>query len=209
MCFKRWIPPTRLDSPQPLPVFQTTGHRLPEAISFCFHHPAGPCFAGSPNLCGSRTHLSFPFQFCIPRAVGGAPKWSPALCMHRASCGQWPKPARRGPSRVQVSRDTSLPSESSDVHLPPSGVISVLWPSCQSHPGWVQSISLIRRAWEAGVPMYHGSTNASATSLKGNGQCSAKLKPTNVFSSHSTSGDLAGRCTLCRHQDTHTHKRHK
>ena len=71
--------------------------------------------------------------------------------MHRASCGQWPKAARRGPCRAQVSRDTSLPSESSDVHLYPSGVTDVLWPSCQSHPGWVESISLITKVYKKGV----------------------------------------------------------
>ena len=191
------------------------GHQLPEAISFCFHHPAGLCFPGSPNLCGPRTHLSFPFQFCIPRAVGGVPKWSPALCMHRASCGQWPKAARRGPCRAQVSRDTSLPSESSDVHLSPSGVTDVLWPSCQSHPGWVgrkyqfNHQSLQEGRGKPACPCIMGAPMPVQPPWRAMASAQPSSNPQMFFSSHSTSGDLPSRCNLYRHQDTHTRDTNK
>lgn len=63
-------------------------------------------------------HLSFLFRFCILRAVGRAPKWSPPLGVHRASSGHLAgteaQHRQGGAPGGQVGRDVSAPSKSSD-----------------------------------------------------------------------------------------------
>lgn len=129
-------------------------------------------------------HLSFSFPFCIPRALGKVPKWSPPLRMHRVSCGQW---AGAEAQRCEVGVS---PGSGGQGRLFSQWVIrrssTSFWGDCCTltkllEPPWAgwkyqfNHQSLPRRAWEAGMPMRHGSTNAGATSLKGNGQCSAKF----------------------------------
>lgn len=91
-----------------------------------------------------------------------------------------------------------------DVHLPPSGVISVLWTKLPEPPwvGWKYQFN----QKGVGVPIIMGAPMPVQPLWRAMANTQPSSNPRSAFSSHSTSGGFTpGRCTLCRHQDTHTH----